>query len=245
MSEPGVRAVMSRRMCEHRLPPGAAHFRGGHPVARANGAGPEAVLGVEPDRQRAHPLLQRLPTPAAHDVHLGIAPLRQGAQQGQQSGVGAGQLGRGGERHQRPVVVEQEQQLVGAVEQLDQLGPERGLARGGRDGAHRRTRDSLELLQERGDPAGARRRSAPGSGAGPAARGARRAPCSRRGRTRRPCRRCRRDSPAPPRAAPRRRRRTRSAPARRRRPRREATNSLATRFIPSRSGVTTMTSAAR
>jgi hypothetical protein len=104
---------------------------------------------VEPDRQAADPLLQGLAAPAAHDVHLGVGPAGEGAEQVKEPGIGPRQFRRGGERHQRAVVVEEDQELVVPLERSPELGAERGFAAGGRERAGSRFRHPLELFEER------------------------------------------------------------------------------------------------
>ena len=166
---------MSRRMCEHRLAPGPPTSAAGTQSRAPAGRDQKPCSAWSQTGSVAQPLLQRLPARPLTMCTSVSLPLRQGAQQGQQPGVGPGQLGRGGERHQRPVVVEQQQQLFGAAERCDQLGPARGPA-GGAETVRTAGRETPPAAPGTWRPTGARRRSAPGSGAAPAARGARRAP---------------------------------------------------------------------
>ena len=66
---------------QHRLPPAPAELTGRHPLAGRGVAREEPVLRVQPDRQVAEPFLEGFLRPAAHDVHLGVGPRGQRAQQ--------------------------------------------------------------------------------------------------------------------------------------------------------------------
>ena len=110
------------------------------------------MLGVEPDGQVAEPLLERVLRPAAHEVHLGVRPRGEGAEQRQDLPIRARQLGRRGERHQSPVVIEEQQEGLGLRHPPDQRPLRRRAADGGtlpRGGG----RHLGQGLQERGDPA--------------------------------------------------------------------------------------------
>ena len=81
------------------------------------------MLGVEPDRELAQPVLQDLLRPAADQVHLGLGARGQRPQQAEQGGVRPGELRRGREGDQGAVVVEQQEQSVGLGDPIGQLAP--------------------------------------------------------------------------------------------------------------------------
>jgi hypothetical protein len=117
---------------------------------------------MQPHRQPAQPVIQRFPGAAAHDVDLGVRADGELAKQRQQGGVGPGQLGRGRERHEGAVVVEQQQEAFGLLEPSAQLRP-RGVGPAHRRAAARRPRRGGELVEKARDPAMHVERVHPGS----------------------------------------------------------------------------------
>lgn len=66
------------------------------------------MLGVKRDRQLAVPPGQRVPIAAAHHVHGDAREAGDRVEERKPLGVGYGELGRGGERDERAVVIEEQ-----------------------------------------------------------------------------------------------------------------------------------------
>ena len=167
MRDPGVRAVMSRRIAStgsRQLPPGSA--AGTHSFE--SGARDQKPCSAWSHTGRCpEPVLERLAS-AGRSPHAPRYPGRAASAPSsvKQRRIGPGELGRGGEGHQGAVVVEQQQKRFGLGEPLWSTPRARPPGPGRAPAARPRRRDLLELLEESGDPAVDVERLHPGCGAG-------------------------------------------------------------------------------
>lgn len=97
-----------------------SHLAAGDAAPRiAAVARPDPVLGVQADVEVPEPASERLPVAATEHVHGGAGPPGERAQQVAQCPVGRGELRHGGERHEGPIVIEEQHQ---ALRRRDALG---------------------------------------------------------------------------------------------------------------------------